>query len=308
MSYPQPTTANWFTWLLRLCLGSKTLTWLIVVNVMVFFLVWAVIFGGRMFGLEGNFTMKWLCVSSDPAVAATHPWTLLTYMVTQYDFLHLLFNVLWLYWFGIFLPEWVSDRRRLYLYVGCGLAGAALYIAVCAIWPSLSTAGSWLCGSSASVLGIMTAAAMWTPKRRVTLFLFGTVQFRWLALACIVLAFFGYGGGSPAAQSAHLGGVVCGAIFALVSKGSLSSENTGRKSHRPHPGLFKPSRKIRLNITRDGRAVAETMSERLSDTGRLDALLDKIRLSGYSSLTTGERNELNVLSQRLNKGKETTNR
>lgn len=303
MSNSQTNPANWFSWLLRVCLGSRTLAWLIMANVMVFFLVWAVILGGRMFGLEENFTMAWLCVSSKPQVALSHPWTLLTYMVTQYDFLHLLFNVLWLYWFGIYLPEWLSERRRLILYVGSGLAGAVLYITVCAVWPSMSLVGSSLCGSSAAVLGIMTAVAVWSPKRKITLFLLGQVQFRWLALACIVLAFFGYGGGSAAAQSAHLGGVVFGLLFAVLTRSAILAGRDRRPADRPHPALFKPSRRIRLNISRDGRAVAETMSERLSDTGRLDVLLDKIRMSGYSSLTTGERNELNVLSQRLNRAK-----
>ena len=32
----------------------------------------------------------------------SRPWTIFTYMFTQFDFLHLLFNMLWLYWFGSF--------------------------------------------------------------------------------------------------------------------------------------------------------------------------------------------------------------
>lgn len=38
-----------------------------------------------------------------------------------------------------------------------------------------------------------------------------------------------------------------------------------------------------------------------NDTERLDQLLDKIRISGYGSLSAKERKELNDLSKRLNR-------
>lgn len=272
---------------------------LILLNLCIFFAVWIVTLIGRQYGPEGNFTMPWLCVSSDPLTALHRPWTLLTYMVTQYDFIHLLFNVLWLFWFGILLPEWLSEGRRLLLYLGGGLTGGLLYVAVNQLWPTSSAPGGYLCGASAAVLAVMSAAAIWTPRREIRLFLIGNVQLRWVALGCIILTFLGLNGGSGAAQSAHIGGVVFGGIYAfallLISRKRLS---LSRKSS----GAGNP-RKLRPNVRRDGKAVAEAAANRLSDTGRLDQLLDKIRISGYSSLTAGERNELNLISQRLDKNK-----
>ncbi len=283
--------------MLRYCGGSKVLVGLILTNLLVFVAVWAVILIGGLAGLEGNFTMPWLCVASDPAVAITRPWTFFTYMVTQYDFFHLLFNVLWLYWFGVYIPIHVSEKKKLWLYIGGGLAGVAVYLAAGALHIASPTHGGYLCGASAAVLAIMTSVAIWSPKREISLFLLGTVQLKWVVIVCIALTFIGFNGGSAAAQSAHVGGVVFGAVFALIQS-HLRFAHAGSSSQ---PSWHEAKRRIiRINVHRDGRAVAEA-ANRLTDTGRLDQLLDKIRISGYSSLSAGERNELNLLSQRLDK-------
>lgn len=275
----------------RFCGGSSVLLGLISANIIIFILA------GALYLLTGhqgneNITLPWLCVSSHLNIVITRPWTLLTYMVTQYDFIHLLFNVLWLFWFGIMIPAWVSERKKLLLYAGGGVTGALFYIAVNGLFPSFASTSGYLCGASAAVLSVMTATAILIPDREINLFLIGPVKFKWVALIFIVLTFIGFNGGTGAAQSAHIGGVIFGAIYGLI----LRNPSYGKESSA------KPViRRVNKNIKRDGNAVAKAASERLSDVGRLDELLDKIRLSGYSSLSTGERNELNLLSQRLEK-------
>lgn len=264
--------------------ATPVLAWLIGINIAVFLAVWTVILSGNSIGVTGNFTISWLCVPTEPATVLTRPWTLLTYMVTQYDILHLLFNVLWLYWFGTLLASAVSPKGLAWLYVASGLAGGVLYVLTDLLWPELNNPGTYLCGASASVLGIMAAAAVMRPDKPVNLLLFGTVRLRWVALVCIILTFAGVGGGSTSAQSAHAGGVLCGALWGFISQGSF-------KPLKRRPRLRKP--------VRDGNAVAQAMAGRLADTSRLDILLDKIRVSGYNSLSVGERNELNELSRRL---------
>lgn len=274
----------------RYC-GSKILASIILVNAGVFLAAWIVVLTANSLGAEGNVTMQWLCVSSSPGIFIRKPWTIATYMITHFDFLHLLFNMLWLYWFGIILHNVIPARRVLWLYIGGGICGALFYVAANALSPLVSPAGSYLCGASACVLAIMTAAAFFSPDRKVNLLLFGAVKLKWLTLACIALTFLGLGGGNPGAQSAHVGGVVFGAVFSLLSR------MPSRKS-RSHFSMPKPAR---TNVKRDGKAVAEAAAGRLSDETRLDQLLDKIRISGYQSLSSVERNELNALSKRIEK-------
>ncbi len=271
---------------------SRALAWLIVVNTAVFLLLWVVILSGNAFGLQGNFTMQWLCVPSLPALFIGRCWTALTYMVTHYGILHLLFNMLWLFWFGRLLMTTLSDRHLLWLYIGGGAFGAILYVAGQATFPT-ATGSSYLCGASAAVLSVMTAAAMRTPNLTMNLFLLGEVKLKWIALGCILLTFAGVGGGNTGGQAAHIGGVIFGVAFIMAIKHGydLSKIRIRTASSAPIPP--------RGNVKRDGKSVAKAASGRLGDPARLDQLLDKIRMSGYQSLTASERHELNALSQRL---------
>lgn len=285
----------------RVCV-SPYLTWLLLVNCIIFLVLWIVVMVGNYLGLPGNFTMQWLCISSTPSVIVSHFWTTVTYMVIHYDFLHLLFNMLWLFWFGRIFVYVFDGQHLLAIYVGGGLLGSMLYLLVQQLFPQLSPTGSYLCGASASVLAIIAAAALSMPDLPLRLFLFGKVKLKWVAVGCILLTFAGIGGGNVGGQAAHLGGVSYGLLFALVIRGG----------HDPvekiAPAAQKIRRKVTLtvtslprhtNVVRDGNAVAKAAEGRLSDANRLDSLLDKIRLSGYSSLTDSERKELNALSQRL---------
>lgn len=250
-------------------------------------------------GVSGNFTMPWLCVSAEPSLALRHPWTLLTYMVTHYGFLHLLFNMLWLYWYGLMLQFEYSPKILMPVYAGGGLSGALVYLVVTSLWPSLTVSGAYLVGASASVLALISASAMLLPNRTLRLFLIGEVKLKWVSVACVVLTLMGLGGGNVGGQSAHLGGVVFGMIYALsmIRKKKSRSENKDIEKF----SVLKVRKRFKVN--RDGDAVARAASGRLSDNSRLDILLDKIRMSGYSSLTSGERNELSELSRRIEKNK-----
>ncbi len=274
----------------RYC-GAPSLAGLIGVNVA----VWAVVgLASLLCRLAGCDDYSWsrdmLALSSQPMTVATHPWTAVTYMVTQYSLLHMLFNMLWLFWFGRLALTLLTSRRLMWLYVGGGLTGAAAYIIVSLA--GLPAAGAYLVGSSAAVMAVMTGAAFMTPELNVNLFLIGEVRLKWLALVCVAITFFGSASSTTAGSAAHIGGIVFGAAYALHLKGFF-------RRIASRGGQDRRQRKPR-NVRRDGKAVA-LAAKNLSDTGRLDALLDKIRVSGYASLSEGERNELTILSQRLNK-------
>lgn len=274
--------------------GSRMLASLIACNVGVFIILLIATIVGNHEGLPGNFSLPWLCVSSSSGIFLSHPWTLITYMVTQYGFLHLFFNMLWLFWFGRFLLTTLSDRHLGFLYFGGGLTGGILFVGIYSLFPSLSPAPTYLTGASAAVLAVMTASAVRTPDLRLMLFIFGEVKLKWVALAAIVLTLLGVGGGNSGGQLAHIGGVIFGLVFSLLLNKGIDLSSRVRIPSLP------TRKKTRKNVVRDANAVARAAAGRLSDTERLDFLLDKIRISGYASLSADERRELNALSKKLN--------
>lgn len=249
--------------------------------------------------------LPWLTVPSAWGEFVTRPWTAVSYMFTQASFLHLLFNMLWLLWFGRIFLYVSSPRSFLWTYLGGGLAGAALYLAVCAIDGGVP--GSYLIGSSAAVLAVMTAAAVMAPNLELRLFLITGVRLKYIALLCILLTFLGIGGGNAGGFSAHFGGVIFGllapSLFRNAKGGGVSEWIAGkwrrlrsRTKRRRVPEAFSTPPGARH--TPPGTSSPPSQGG-LSDEERLDQLLDKVRVSGYASLSSAEKRELNAISSRL---------
>lgn len=207
------------------------------------------------------------------------PWTVLTYMFTQFSFLHLLCNMIWLYWFGGIIT-YLSARKIYLLYFLGGLLGAVAFIGISSLIPS---GVPYLAGSSASVLAVMTASAMLHPNMEIRLSFIGTFRLKWIVTVAAVLTLIG-GAGAYDVLAAHAAGILAGILFSPAIK------------------YFRPPsvKKIRVRpVHRDGHKVAQAAAMRLSDPERLDELLDKIRLSGFASLSEAEKRELNEISRRL---------
>lgn len=267
----------------HLCGGSRTLAWLLTATVGSGVLLWLTGLVCSLAGADGGLVTSVLALPTSASALLWRPWTLLTYMAVHYSPLHLLFNTLWLYWFGRMLADVERGRSLLTLFLGGGVTGGAFY--VLGAWISGSTA-SYLTGDSAAVLCVMTATAMLMPSRRIGLFLIGEVRLRWVALGCILLTLLGgFGAGAPT-QAAHLGGVAFGLAWGAARRGLLPVRQIVRRKAEP---------RRRVNT----RAAIKAMSNSVPDSERLDQLLDKIRMSGYESLSSREKNELNYISSRI---------
>lgn len=228
-----------------------------------------------LFGVD---TTQWLSLPSSLIELAHRPWTLFTYMFTHYSFFHLLFNMLWLYWFGGFFMTLGNSRQMVVLYLYGGLAGAALYIGASYLTPM---PGGLLCGASASVLAIVVASAWLTPNLRIPLLIFGEVAIKWLAVGSVVLSVLALPGNNAGGNLAHLGGALMGAMYALAFK--AGHDITGFGKRRAIRRKFKLVKPTEIN----------------DDKATLDMLLDKVRVSGYGALSKEEKKKLLELSSKL---------
>src|SRR5579872_7504872 len=110
--------------------GSK-LNLLIGINIAVFLAISIpaaleyLFFGG---GLIESFTTDYLSLPAYLPKLLTRFWTPLTYMFMHAGIFHILFNMLWLYWFGQIFEEYLGKKRTLGLYILGGLSGAFLFV------------------------------------------------------------------------------------------------------------------------------------------------------------------------------------
>lgn len=86
-------------------------------------------------------------------------------------FLHILFNMLWLYWFGSLFLYFFSGKHLRGLYIVGGICGGLLYMISYNVFPYFRpmTAYSTMVGASASVLAIVVATAYREPNYPVRL-------------------------------------------------------------------------------------------------------------------------------------------
>lgn len=279
---------------------------IVVINIAVFLVLNIIsivmIFAGEE---SGRFIVEqWVAMPGNFGRLARHAWTPLSYMFSQIEPLHLIFNMLWLYWFGIVFQLMSTPKRMIGLYLLGGLGGAALYLLAVNTIPYFAGHGGLLIGSSASVIAIVTATAIMAPDYRMNLLFLGAVSLKWIAIVTIGIDLLSVTGSNAGGHIAHLGGAAIGAIFALGLKrghditAPLNSlidaiVNLFRRRPKVRPARFRAS-----GAPSAPRPKAPSAAS-AADQAELDNILDKIKKSGYSSLTADERARLFDVSRRI---------
>ncbi len=282
---------------------DRIVTQLIAINAIVFL---AINLLQLAFWLSGNglatyYYADYLGVPSDLSLLWRQPWTLITSLFTQGEVMHLLFNMLVLYWFGNILTEFLGNRKILPLYVAGGLCGVILFIISYQIFPvfaaSVADARAW--GASASVMAIMIAAATLVPDYRLMLMFFGLVRIKWIALFTLLLDLVSIPSFNAGGHIAHLGGALFGFVFIrqLQQGRDLSTGISWCIDRVTNLFSAKPSLKVTYRTKeKRGRKASDKSTQSLSSQEKLDNILDKIAASGYESLTKEEKEFLFLVS------------
>lgn len=279
---------------------------LIVINTIVFFL--ALIFDKT--GITNGQLGAYLSVPSSIKAFALQPWSLITHAFYHSDDLfHLLGNMIFLYFYGQILLNLQSEKRfyELFFY-GC-LVGALLFLGVSV---SFMLAGKTvqlgsLYGASAGVMSVAVATTWLFPNFELMLFGVFRTPIKWVTIAVVLLGFLNINVTNPGGQLAHLGGIIFGSIYAFQLQGRINTSIfTSIKN------LFKPKYTVvderdfmkkqppksknpfvKVNENKANRANhSESGKTRKPNQDEIDAILDKINQSGYSSLTQDEKDIL----------------
>ncbi len=221
------------------------------------------------------------------------PWGIITYMFFHAGIFHLLFNMLWLYWFGTLLHEYLGNTRVYQTYFVGGLFGGILYILAYNIFPvfSASLDSSYALGASAGVLAVVVATATLLPRHTILLFGIIPLQLRYVALISVLIDLVNIPTDNPGGRIAHLGGALSGFLFIKY----LYTNNTLTNNiHQVSEGIKKMFKtKPKSNLKVHHKATKSNVNTQ-SNFGKpnqadIDAILDKISKSGYESLSKKEK-------------------
>jgi len=269
---------------------------IILVNVGVFVLVGIINVISWMIGLNSFDLSYWLSIPASLPALLLKPWTLITYMFLHVGFFHILFNMLWFYWFAQILVNFLGMRKILPIYIYGGLFGAALYIIAYNIFPVFQNVlpAATMMGASAGVLAIVVAAATLSPDFTIHLMFIGPVKIKYIALFSIILDLIQIPHGNAGGHIAHLGGALFGFLFIKQLQAGNDWSKPFNNFMDAFVDAFKPrSKSPKMTYTKTAStAPKKTSKSNQTDQAKIDAILDKISASGYDSLTATEKEML----------------
>jgi len=247
---------------------------------------------------------KYLGLPADLKTLGHQPWTIISYMFTHFEFMHILFNLLIFYWFGKILVEFAGNKKVLPVYLLGGIFGGLTYVAAYNIFPVFSNvvgdARAW--GASASVMAVVFAATTLVPDYTMFLFLFGAVRIKWIALVLVLIDIISIPADNAGGHIAHLGGALFGFFYikqlqrgrdpgsAINSIGDRVANLFRRRSNLKV--TYRRKEKSAVGSSYQNKAAAKSDAQE-----QLDTILDKISQSGYESLSKEEKEFLFRMSK-----------
>ncbi len=270
---------------------------LILINVAVFLVMMLLWVPSEIFGFQNFYNIIYKQFSIPPGISEflSRPWTILTYAFMHGGIFHILFNMLFLYWFGRLFIEYLGSDKLVAVYVLGALAGAVFYLLAYNSIPFyVSNQPSGMVGASAAVLAIVVATATLLPDYTFFLLLLGPVRIKYIAAFVVISSYIGSIGSNAGGNLAHLGGAFIGFVYTKQLQAGVNWGGWITLTLDWIKGLFKAKPKVKVSYR--NQEYQEYRKASKPNQGitqaEIDAILDKISAGGYESLTKDEKEKL----------------
>ncbi|WP_271406486.1 rhomboid family intramembrane serine protease [Tenacibaculum soleae] len=261
---------------------------LIYVNLAVFLLVFISNTFGFLFQANTNLFVEWFSLPASFNDFLSKPWTIITYGFLHTSFLHILLNLIALFYIGHLFKQYFTAKQLLNFYLLGTLFGGIIFIASYNFFPALQRVAdnSVLLGASAGISAIFIGIATYIPNYELKFPLIGYVKLWGLACVWIAIDIIQIPAGNAGGHLAHIGGALFG--FLYVAKAS----NKELEILKPLKKFFEKNEKPLKTVYKSGKKTKNTTSKKSENQQEIDAILDKISKSGYDTLTKTEKDFL----------------
>ncbi|MBD3638306.1 MAG: rhomboid family intramembrane serine protease [Crocinitomicaceae bacterium] len=231
---------------------------------------------------------------ANPEDLLYRPWTLVTQLFTHVDFLHLLFNMIMLFFTAQIFVQFFGEKRLLTTYILGGICGYLLHIGFYYGIPAFQEEVSGaVIGASGAIYAIFAAIAYHRPS--LSVYLFGMIRMPIVVLAVVFVLgdVFAVGKQDHIAHLAHIGGALFGVISVINVNSPTNFMNRFEKwlSRFKLKGLFKRKPKMKIYSQEEVQQMDDDQyrEEKKVAQERIDDILEKISKKGYESLTKEEK-------------------
>ena len=188
---------------------------LIYVNLAVFLLVFISNTFGFLFQSNSNLLVNWFALPANFDDFLSKPWTIITYGFLHTSFLHILLNLIALFYIGHLFQQYFTAKQLLNFYLLGTLFGGIIFVASYNFFPALQQAAhnSVVLGASAGISAIFIGIATYIPNYELKFPLIGFVKLWILAAFWIAIDIIQIPAGNAGGHLAHIGGALIGFII-----------------------------------------------------------------------------------------------
>lgn len=258
---------------------------LIYINIAVFIITLLLGSFSNLFESKPDFIRDWFALSSSFDIWITRPWTIVTYGFFHGGFLHILFNLLWLYIFGRLFLDYFTPKQLLNFYLLGTVFGGIAYMLSYNFFPVFEGKLGSMVGASAAVSAIIIGTATYIPNYQIHFRFIGPIKVWHLAAFFVVMDLLQMAGSNGGGHISHLGGALFGFLYVSQASnkklnlfGSLGS--LFKRKEKPLKTVHKSKRK---------RPAPQPKHVKSDKQQKIDDILDKISKSGYDTLTKEEK-------------------
>ena len=274
---------------------------LIFVNTVIFLTITLVQIVLMLFRINVGEWLRWVELPASVSQFLSQPWSIVTYMFMHTGVMHLLFNMLWLYWFGQLFLYFFTSRHLRGVYLWGGICGGLLYMLFFNLFPYFEYVVdyTYMVGASASVLAVVAAVAYREPNYRVNLMFLGSLPLKYFALVVIGLDLLFVTTDNAGGHIAHIGGALGGLLFAYLLNRGTDLTRFINQAVDWFATLFtfqlkrrKPKMKVNYGGASQDSPQPQDKQQDTSRQQRIEEIRQKIKQSGYQGLTEEEKKEL----------------
>ena len=277
---------NWLNNIYHAYQNRSIVEKLIFINIVVFILTYLFNTLSFLFSFDENIIVNWFSLSADFNTLLYKPWTILSYGFLHVGFLHILFNLLVLYYFGnLFLDFFNSKQFLSYYFIGI-FAGGLIYMLAYNYLPGLNTTETILVGASAGVTAIVVGIVSHIPQYALSFRFIGNIKLLYIGIAMVVWDVIQIPNGNAGGHLAHLGGATMGFLLTRYF-----NQGTGFIHWIEHLFVKKEKRPLKT-VYKSKTSKTKKPRSKSEEQAKIDAILDKISKSGYDTLTKEEKDFL----------------
>mgnify|MGYP005989168823 FL=1 len=259
----------------------------ISINVAIFVLIFILNALGFLFQANSS-VANWFILPATFDGFISKPWSIITYGFIHVDFIHILMNLISLYFIGNLFINYFTPKQFISFYIFGTLFGGIIFLLSYNFFPVFANdvSNSFLLGASAGVSAIFIGLATYIPNYQFKIPLIGFVKLWHLAAIWVALDVIQIPAGNAGGRLAHIGGALFG--FLYVSQASNVKIDIWSKI----ASFFTSKKKPLKTVYKSKKTTQKKQANTTYKQQKINVILDKISKSGYDTLSQEEKDVL----------------